>query len=657
MAVRWQIKFRNMDDIKLRVDIYDPSYSGNTPIQLTPGSSPISTKEDDSDEVVMPIRTQSGYIRFMVKDASILDIIKPQSFVDRPVVLRYDSTLTDVLWVGFLKPEQYTQPWRPTPYEIELPLLGVLATMQNIEFTQSEGYVSIFSLFQTIASYIPIPLYLDAPDSIDPADICVINNNFRDYLTIAERADADTQNIYECLSLFEVFEEFAKYFGFVVHEFYDHIACTIFDYNEDYTQYDEQGNYDHSHVGGLVNESSGFFILRGNDNTQSYTKKIKRVKGTFTLNTEKIENIYDQDDFFKTFSVKGFPYPSNPAQLVFYGNSEFLPYRNGIQEASWLNPEYHTASGGQIVRLKDTGLLVSQPWKDYFFIYSLKDKIGDYHDGIKFNIPKYVYINANELVGINISASVDPFYKATQGGDFIKKIGVKLKLGNFWLQSIQNPGSTVFAYTWTTTETKCYIEVKSNNIATRELANYRLSASLTSLTGLLVSPPSDLAAGYYPIYFELLCDFEQSSDFDVYSGIGYLISNLKLSVLRAKESPYEPTPNLESNSYSYLSDGQIKNEYTFDCLITTKRGTQQGTGAAITANKSYVTTFYDKLGVEKRANILGISRELLKVKIKDLIIPGCFLRKTNGNIYAVISQSMNWKESKNEIQLMRFNYD
>lgn len=216
MAVHWTLRFKSFLGTDYTVDIYDNDYSGSTPVELISGSQPFVTREIDDEDMYIPIRTQSGYLRFIVESSTILAEIQPVKATDRPVVLRNGN---NVEWVGFLQPEQYNQPWIAPKYEIEVPLMSIMSAMQSVDFTQDEGYVSFFSLVRTINSYVPFDIDITAPEETPVKDVYVQNNNFREFLTIAERAERGTTNKYECTSIYDALEAFCQYFGFSLHEY------------------------------------------------------------------------------------------------------------------------------------------------------------------------------------------------------------------------------------------------------------------------------------------------------------------------------------------------------------------------------------------------------------------------------------------------------
>ena len=95
MAIRWKITFMSLLGTSYEADIYDSSYTG-TATELTGGAQPFVTREIDDEDLYIPIRTQSGYLRFIVENASIVSQIQPVKATDRPVILKSGN---NVVWV------------------------------------------------------------------------------------------------------------------------------------------------------------------------------------------------------------------------------------------------------------------------------------------------------------------------------------------------------------------------------------------------------------------------------------------------------------------------------------------------------------------------------------------------------------------------------
>lgn len=138
MAIHWQVKFKSLRADRLyTVNIYDDSYGGS-PIQLIGAEDPFSTQEEYDDDMFMPVRLQSGYIRIIDtgKDATGTtnvnwrDII-PTTDTDRPVTLTDPSN--NVKWIGFMQAQNFGADLYQTPVEREFPVQCPLTVISRIE--------------------------------------------------------------------------------------------------------------------------------------------------------------------------------------------------------------------------------------------------------------------------------------------------------------------------------------------------------------------------------------------------------------------------------------------------------------------------------------------------------------------------------------------
>ena len=651
MAVHWRMNFKSLLGQDMTVDIYDSNYSGSTPVQIIGGAAPFVTREYDDEDMYTPIRTQSGYLCMIVENSTIVNEIQPARTTDRPVVLRNGNS---ILWVGFLKPEQYNQPWIRTPYEIELPLMSIMAAMQGVKFTQADGYVSFFSLVRTINSYVPFDIYIVAPEETPVKDVYVQNNNFREFLTVAERSERGTTDIYECESLYDAIEAFCQYFGFSLHEYGGWFYCVVYpDTNAHYYEITPTGDEQESQWGSI---DMARMTICGAQNLRNFSTLYRRIKGEFTTGTDKMDEVLDIESFFKQFSVEG-AYPTGfPSILLFYGNSEIQPYKNGVQKAENFNTT--SDSGGQIIRRRDKRLNIVErtgsAWSDLFWISSQKDEANTPESAIKFNIPRKIYLNDDEYAVLNINATVLPFNDATQGDGFIKKLHCKVKVGDYWLNIIEQSGYWPY-YEWTTTESRCYLKVDESGNITMDGLQYTISwqanAAMDSINGFAIDMPAGLDPGNYSIYFELLANAEPAADFGEYSSIDYRVSGLTIRVLRGVNNPTEPTPNFDHNTIIRDTNGMYEDDYIVECPITSKRGVQYGAGMALTPDIAYVSTKYDQLGIVRRAAIMNKSREVLTVKVRNNTQPIDSV-DYKSQTYGILSQSINWRDNENEIRII-----
>lgn len=644
MAIHWQIQFKSFTGANRCVNIYDSTYSG-TPVQLKGAANPFRTSENDDLDYYAPIRTQSGYVSIIAETATILDDLIAEKPTDRPVTLTEDN---NVLWMGFLHCELYSQPWEPAPYVAQIPIISAVAAYQGVEVPFREGSISLLELLNMIT--IPdVTIEYIVPDAIPINEVFVPLDAFRDYLTIPERTELGVNGKYYRLTVYDAIEAFCKYFGVSCRQYNDQIIL-VRDNEQNYNNMDRSGDTQEAQWGNVSLDS---MTICGARNTRDFAQAYRRVKGTFQTQKEKLESVMQFPNFFEEYTYNSAP--AGNQVMLFSGNAITLPYKNGTQQVSWFAANEY---GGQIIRKRDERSNSVQQrgsgWTDLYLIMSQKTQAGTPSSAIKFDIQKYIFLAANEYTAINIDCNVSPYYDQTQGEGFIKRLHCKLKVGDYWLHTIEQSGYLP-RYEWTTTESACFLMVSDNGSLTMDGVQYTLSYyinfSLNKVNGFAIDMPA-LPAGSHEVYFELLANAEAQADFGNFSEIGYLISDLKISVLRGTASPTQPTPNLEQNEIIRTGGSAWANDYEIEGTITTKRGTQYGAGCALDENLEYITTKYDELGIVRRAAFYATPREVITVDVRSHTQPIDNVT-FGGSTYHILSQSIDWWDDINRIKLIK----
>ena len=159
MAIHWQVKFRSLrSNILFTANVYDDSYTGATPVQLTGAAVPFETQEDDSDDPFEPVRTQSGYLRIVDtgedNDGNAFDwrTFIPTTDTDRPVTLTNEDGT--VLWMGFMQAQNFGALLYDTPQEREFPLQCPLTVTSRAEINYAQPQIQNFAylLLQVVDS-------------------------------------------------------------------------------------------------------------------------------------------------------------------------------------------------------------------------------------------------------------------------------------------------------------------------------------------------------------------------------------------------------------------------------------------------------------------------------------------------------------------------
>lgn len=510
MVIKYTIDFASLLGKKYQVRIYDATTSATTKaVALLASAQPFTTDEGSSDDIYTPVRTQTGYIRFIMQDdlGDILTDLMPEAATDRPVVLvekNSDGTET-VRWVGFLTGEQFSQPWEPRPYEIELPVTSAIGAMSGIYFTQDDSFTSLHSICSTIASYLPVPIAFYFPDVIDPEAV-VPNYNFQTYLTSQERYEAGTTNTYDSATIADVLEYFCKYFGIACHE----AADAFYFFAHDAASYGsaQPTAYDISKL-----------QIRSADNTASFTQMYTLAKGSFDIGDDKDEGdiIKMPQKFSEEFSIAPLDseYATATQSLVVYNGNDYIqPYVDGVQKANTSVISTNLNNGSAVIYQggKDFGQIISiaevsvdkygneTDHKNYrTWDYSENSSYTrQWHDTFRFRIchgdaevtlmkmksKHSVFINSDKATLFNLYLEVEndmptnkritsvmllPTKNPGVDGACIYAVYAKIKAGNYWLSSLiqENRRAQVNSpwraeYSWSKEECECCLLLVNN---------------------------------------------------------------------------------------------------------------------------------------------------------------------------------------------------
>lgn len=185
------VPFKTKEGNDLAVKIYEDGYVGDV-ISLTPSDQPFTTQEDDDDDIFVAVRTQSGYLRVIDSDGTLMQQLMPENNTQRLVKLwqgTYSNSIftEDTLkWQGFLQAQAYTQPWLDGATELEFPVKSLLGSLENVPLDTEYAFAYKPIVF---VIYIIFDLLRVTPDKL---------------VIISELRSEDTYflNIYLSLSIF-----------------------------------------------------------------------------------------------------------------------------------------------------------------------------------------------------------------------------------------------------------------------------------------------------------------------------------------------------------------------------------------------------------------------------------------------------------------------
>lgn len=141
--VKWTVPFASVLENQYTVQILVDGYVGAA-IPLRAAVSPFETNENRSDDRFTPIRSQTGYIRIVDNgydlngNAFDWQELLPSTNIEHQV--RLVDSLSNILWIGYMKADMYTTQIFEEAIEYEFPILCPLALLEDmqLEFTSDD---------------------------------------------------------------------------------------------------------------------------------------------------------------------------------------------------------------------------------------------------------------------------------------------------------------------------------------------------------------------------------------------------------------------------------------------------------------------------------------------------------------------------------------
>lgn len=319
MAYYWTIPFADIEGNTFTIKILNSGASWDR--ELMGAAVPFVTQEDDNDDMFMPVRGQSGYIRIvdMGEDADgntfdWRDLI-PDEDTEKPVFL-YNSSNT-LVWCGFMKPETFQGEFEMMPQEREFPVMSPLDALEALEFRPgTDDTISIAGIlekiFSSLSDYINVIdyFYFQGTDAITDYSVTTWLY-YRVATGLFTDADDDGNTIYKYNCL-EVLQYVCQFFGWTcrmngpdiwfVSPAQD-IASNGFmmvDLQDLYyieTQYTVQC-YPYSFISVALYNS-----FKSKNNTETYIPGLRKV--TVTEDVDKIDTVFElPGDEMKELGVK-----------------------------------------------------------------------------------------------------------------------------------------------------------------------------------------------------------------------------------------------------------------------------------------------------------------------------------------------------------------
>ena len=141
----YTIPFATIDNIPCVVEIEKDNYSGEV-MELKGGNSPFTIDIADDEFLYTPIRFSTATIRVVGSD--YLQSLFTTAYQEYRVVFKKNGIVT---WIGFIKPEIYTQDYSSDVFELEMECMSAMSTLEFIDYEvegKKKEFVSLWHLLK-----------------------------------------------------------------------------------------------------------------------------------------------------------------------------------------------------------------------------------------------------------------------------------------------------------------------------------------------------------------------------------------------------------------------------------------------------------------------------------------------------------------------------
>ena len=643
--------WKSLTDESFVLDIYDNTgYQGDV-VTLTGGAHPFITQEDENEDYYTPIRTQSGNIEVLVTDPAVVSDLIPVKATDHQVVLRKDlgGGESEICWVGFISGEMFTQPWEPVPYAATIPVVSVMEAMRGVMFTQDEGISSLKSVMADVVSHI----HQVAPSMVYPTfcradQVYVSNQNFREWVKPATRANLGMgTDKYNCKSLYDVVEEFCKYFGVSLHEDAAQFVFAVHDYSEKQTTYPYYIDDFINSPSFITNMTPEVLNPCGADGTTGYTPAYRRVSGKFATGEGKGLDLFSVGNVWTDYTLAvvydGLQTETYRSAL-FNGDTEVVPYLDAMRNVvgPMLRNQAADRCGGQLAYLPGLG---SGIW-----LVSIEGE--SIHNAMEIAMERPIYALYNKQAAISIDMhAVDQ--QSSDGTGYTGRVYFKLKVHanntDYYLATYTGGGSDLINYEWRNADNMAFIQFKDGSIDKDQILQIGLSVD----SALNLSFPI-LTTGPCQVTMMLLCN--GNSEFS-----SVFLDRLDIKYNIQPASSFYTDRVGDENEYCVVNDNSSSQNYDDDAAITTSKSIrtyaanvniQHGTGIVLDSSYDVVLSEYDHAGIVRRAALFARPREVLTIPTRNRV--GSYKNiQMGGQLFVLLARSTDWRDAKTTTKVLR----
>lgn len=358
---RWTIPFMSNKDVSCVIDIYDEITNDDTWSSVTelsinnntspgyPADEPFYFEEDESENLLEPIRVKTGYITLVERTYGSLSDLFPKTDMEHYVEVRYGGTL---VFTGYIQAQSFDNEFVAPPRIIGLPVVSPLGLLEGLKFS-----IPTTPTVKTIGAWLKevvnglmadidnviYPYFTAATggvmliEQLNSLVLCPYNDQFN--------YNTETNDLFTSSSYGEFIEALCNASGMVVHDTPHKLVFVKYDHMGDYYQYPvstlNTGSGATSAGSGSGNSSMAYANILSDNGVESLVMPVNKITLNFTgdinpdkafgLNHTKTYNYRSVRNVGAAFmNPKGTEFESNHLMLDSSINASDLLSQNGV---------------------------------------------------------------------------------------------------------------------------------------------------------------------------------------------------------------------------------------------------------------------------------------------------------------------------------------
>lgn len=313
MGQRYNVHFKDCKNEAYDVKIYIEGYVGKV-TELLGARSVFVVEGNDENFMYEPIRSSTATLTLLGNDL-LLDLFSINNQYAPVKLFKGDK----LMWTGYIVPEQFTQPYKPTPDNISIDCVSAIGTLENIQYEKQteSGFITAINLLRYIVNsanggyekiYIP---YVYGSSEVN----YLTKKNIFDEIVLAEENFTS-----EVMMLDEVLEYFCRFFNWTLYDYEGSLYFVDADWNGEYFSYGEDIiTYEMVTPNAVLLQDIGF---GGGDHT------IDVLPGYNKATVKAINNVFDEiineEDYDTLEKIGDYIYRAGER----YDRKEFLKAKN-----------------------------------------------------------------------------------------------------------------------------------------------------------------------------------------------------------------------------------------------------------------------------------------------------------------------------------------